>query len=49
MSRDYQEKFLLEQIAEYDRLLLRTCRQEERQPQPHQDHREAEGRRGRNG
>ena len=43
---DYQEKFLLEQIAEYDQLLLRRRepRRHARQPQPHQDHREAEGR-----
>ena len=47
MSRDYQEKFLLEQIAEYDQLLREHAGAKGRQPQPHQDHREAEGREGR--
>ena len=47
MSRDYQEKFLREQIAEYDELLREHAGDKESQPQPHQDHREAEGREGR--
>ena len=44
MSRDYQEKFLLEQIEEYNKLLLDTCECQGGEPQHHQDHREAEGR-----
>ena len=45
MSRDYQERFLREQIAEYDQLLVRQRRgrYRARAPQHHQDHREAEG------
>jgi len=43
MSRDYQEKFLLEQIAEYDELLAST--RAPREPTAiSSDHREAEGR-----
>ena len=44
MSRDYQAKFLREQIREYDQLLRDSAarRHRARQPQPHQDHREAE-------
>ena len=41
MSRDYQQRFLREQIAEYDQL-LRDYRRRQHAPQHHQDHREAE-------
>jgi len=46
MSRKYQEEFLIEQIAEYNRLLIdgAGAKSNTRQPQPHEDHREAEGR-----
>ena len=43
MSRDYQEKFLLDQIAEYDQLLCDSGSQDH-QPQYHQDYRETESR-----
>ena len=44
MSRDYQERFLREQIAEYDQLLRQRRRRHlPRAPQHHQDHREAKG------
>ena len=45
MSRDYQERFLREQIAEYDQLLCDSAAADTvpRAPQHHQDHREAEG------
>jgi len=38
-----RRSFLVEQIAEYDELLTRTCRGKGSQPQSHQNHREAEG------
>ena len=46
MSRDYQEQFLREQIEEYDAAALRRRepRRHPHPPQPHQDHRKAEGR-----
>ena len=45
MSRDYQEQFLREQIAEYETLLVDSASNESRPgpAQHHQDHREAEG------
>ena len=43
LSRDYQEKFLLEQIAEYDQLLREHAGQKGGQSQSHQNHREAKG------
>ena len=49
MSRDYQEKFLREQIDEYDELLREHASDKANEPQPHQDHREAEGRAGKSG
>ena len=42
MSKDYQERFLREQIGEYDQL-LRDHAGGEHAAQHHQDHREAEG------
>ena len=46
MSRDYQEKFLREQIKEYDQLLRDGARADDSrgQPQHHQNHRETKGR-----
>ena len=44
MSREYQAKFLREQIAEYDELLVDSVKNSIAcPPQHHQDHREAEG------
>ena len=44
MSREYQERFLREQIAEYDELLVDSAKDvEPGPPEHHQDHREAEG------
>ena len=45
MSRDYQEKFLLRADRRIRPAAARTRRRQGCQPQPHQDHREAEGRR----
>ena len=44
MSRDYQEKFLLRADRRIRRVASRARRRQGRQPQPYQDHREAEGR-----
>ena len=43
MSREYQERFLNEQIQEYTELLCDSdAKAAKRPPQPHQDHRETE-------
>ncbi len=46
MSRDYQQKFLMEQINEYNQLLIEHAGAQGSKPQLDKDHREAKGRQG---